>query len=102
MFSLKTRSGKKIEFGFEHDTMGRITDAMLYVDGAGFLGSAWCHPKDQFVKEQGRKVALADALREARLPVEERTEVWHRYHCRDISNQAYAEMIAAECGEGWL
>lgn len=45
-----------------------------------FVGQAICHPKDQFCKAIGRKIALADAIRG--LPKEERKTIWDEYHSR--------------------
>lgn len=43
-------------------------------------GHALCSPEDQFVKEKGRKLALARALQE--FPPQVRAEFWWGYHNR--------------------
>lgn len=61
----------------------RIIECMIYDDTGDalkFYGSAYCHPKDRFVKETGRKIALAQAL--AGATREFRTLAWHAYHNR--------------------
>lgn len=44
------------------------------------VGQSICHPKDQFCKAIGRKVALADAIRG--LSKETRKTIWDEYHSK--------------------
>lgn len=43
-----------------------------------YIGYSYCHPKDQFNKITGRKMALTRAIED--LPREERREIWEVYH----------------------
>ena len=45
-------------------------------------GLSCCHPKDQFQKEKGRKLALRRAI--VLFPKNARTEVWNAYHNRTL------------------
>ena len=58
----------------------RITICTIEDGERMFVGQAICNPKDQFCKAQGRKVALADAIRF--LPKTDRTTIWNEYHNR--------------------
>jgi hypothetical protein len=53
-----------------------------------FYGRAQPQCGDQFCYEEGRKVALAKALREAGLPKEERAMVWQAYFYRQGADRA--------------
>jgi hypothetical protein len=56
------------EYGLGRSTYCRISvNSPLFVDPAGMWDTyvaarTWCHPTDKFVKETGRKLALAQAL----------------------------------------
>jgi hypothetical protein len=43
------------------------------------MGEARCHPKDQYCKEYGRKLSLANALQAMGMPKNFRTHVWEAY-----------------------
>ena len=45
-------------------------------------GIAYCHPKDNFNKSQGRKISLAKALSKAGLAKDARTQYWEAYNNR--------------------
>lgn len=47
-----------------------------------FEGEAVTHPNDKFLKETGRKLSLARALKESGLGYEQRKEVWNVYFSR--------------------
>lgn len=54
------------------------TSAELFVDGSPVaVGYADLHPKDNFVKAIGRKIALQRALQEQ--PKEVRSKLWQKY-----------------------
>lgn len=42
-------------------------------------GVAWCHAKDHFCKDTGRKLSLARALKDAQLSKDERKVIWEIY-----------------------
>lgn len=50
--------------------------------GHGYAGEAWCHPKDQYHKETGRKLSLGKALQRMKMPKKDRTRVWELYLSR--------------------
>lgn len=62
----------------------RQTECTLTLkDGATIgRGSALCSEQDNFVKETGRKISLAKALKDANFSREERTLVWQGYFDR--------------------
>lgn len=47
-----------------------------------YTGEAIVHPNDKFLKERGRKLALARALKESGLGYFDRSQVWAAYHAR--------------------
>lgn len=48
-------------------------------DDISFIGVAECSINDMFVKETGRKLSLARALKETDLSKEERRTIWETY-----------------------
>ncbi len=75
-----TLDGQQYRIGFRYDALSpTVTDAFL-LDEAGVVltgGRAWCHEKDNFCKETGRKLALTRAIKD--LPKEQRKLVWGAY-----------------------
>lgn len=76
----------KIEFQHNREiteTSNGTTTCNVTLDSGGSLtGKSICSKNDQFVKEIGRRVALADAIHE--LPKEVRTEIHEAYNNRDF------------------
>ena len=82
---------------FRHDTYNRFSEAALHygydVEDSGkviyeevptYIATSLCHPKDQFTKKTGRKVALARLLEwmshnRFDLTEEDRREIWELY-----------------------
>ena len=65
----------------------RITICQLItVDGDNEIvfaqGESSCHPKDNFNKETGRKVALQKALAKTPFDKNQRRQVWNNYFAR--------------------
>lgn len=46
---------------------------------AASAGAAYCHPKDNFCKATGRKIALRRVLVVAKLPRQDREAIWREY-----------------------
>ena len=42
-------------------------------------GSAFCHPKDNFCRDAGRRISLSRAMKNACMSKEERTVIWELY-----------------------
>lgn len=75
-----------ITFDWEHgrDLFGRFTRCDVFVlvngknpDNGYTYGVAYCNPNDQFVKDKGRKMSLARAIKE--FPREVRVKIWEAY-----------------------
>lgn len=101
-----------ISFSFRHvrdanfyvNSKNLVTDVTVcdfLVNGQEFSGLAACTAEDKFVKETGRKVALARALKAAGLSREARTYVWGRYLNRGSFKMQHesAELINLEPNE---
>lgn len=93
-FRVLTKTKRVVEFSFEHDVdeYGPHTVCEGSVDGTPYRGYAYCHAEDQFVKDVGRKISLGRFLYNSGLEKGERTEVWHRYFLRGLSNREYERM----------
>ena len=58
----------------------RYTEAVMEVDGVEVgKGKAWCSPKDQFCRFQGRKLALGRALKQVNPHRMGRRVLWNQY-----------------------
>jgi hypothetical protein len=60
----------------EHMTLCEISNENLPFN---YEGRAYCHIKDHFCKDEGRKLSLARAMKNANLPKEERKVIWEIY-----------------------
>lgn len=60
------------------------TMVLISLEDRELYGEAFCHPKDQFVKEIGRKVAIKDAI--SHLSKATRKKVWEAYFNRKVQN----------------
>lgn len=75
VFGYKTwQSGEKVTDCYIRDV---DTDELLST------GHAICSVKDNFSKEEGRKVALSKAMANLSISKQDRLEIWFAYHCRD-------------------
>lgn len=78
------------------------TTCTLTIDGVTHTGIAACSIKDNFNREVGRKIALANALkmhrREKELSYIFRCAIWDRYHFRGIANDAYEHITSPAKG----
>lgn len=104
MFHVNT--GKhNISFSFSHlrdvnyvirkgTVVSDLTKCDLLVDGTEFNGLSACRKGDAFNKETGRKLALADALKQAKeklgLTKDEKLFVWARYFDRKMKTSTEA------------
>ena len=64
----------------ERDTHKPMTECLLqYGDTLLDRGSAFCHPKDHFSRDAGRRLSLSRAMKNAGMAKEERTVIWELY-----------------------
>jgi hypothetical protein len=69
-----------VELAFKHDRTRRETTCrVIFNEDAIANGVARCHPADSFVKSDGRKLALGNALRTSGFTKDQRTEIWDQY-----------------------
>lgn len=63
------------------DIKPRFTECKITVDGEQFsgVGYAKVHPKDNFCKEKGRKMALSRALDDSGFKKEDKVIFWNEY-----------------------
>ena len=57
--------------------IGCIIDTLDGIDLGG--ACAFCSENDLFCKDTGRKISLARALKQAKIPLEERVVIWEKY-----------------------
>jgi len=69
---------KEYNVRFKH-ARGKTTLCSITSDKKEWLSVASVHPKDQFDKAKGRKIALARALQIAKLSKEQKKEFWETY-----------------------
>lgn len=81
----------KICFEYDRETYTRepiVTRCLIYADSndskAIAVGEAECHEDDRCVKDIGRKIALARALKNGGFSYAERAEMWKKYLTRDL------------------
>ena len=68
------------QFGAQYEDGTRWTNVQVEVRPGVWLGrAARCSPRDHFVKETGRRIALGRALRDAGFPKAQRAALWHSY-----------------------
>jgi hypothetical protein len=67
----------RIGWHYVHRTIGCV----VWNEKGECVGSdkAECSVKDHFCKDTGRKISLARAMKDAKLPKEERTVIWEIY-----------------------
>lgn len=68
---------------FRHDSAAKSTECLIWHGTEGTdlyaVAFAFCHPKDNFARATGRKVAFAKALAMAEVPREQRRQFWQGY-----------------------
>lgn len=73
----------RVVFEYERDPAGHPHSTQCSIldneDNEIGYGAAWCHPKDQFNKDVGRKMALSQALKAAAFDLETRKMFWDSY-----------------------
>ncbi len=76
----------KFEFHYIIDAKDKhkITECTLVIGDLIWTGYAQCHPKDQFTRDKGRKIALAYAIKKHMIhhfnfPKPARREIWKVY-----------------------
>jgi hypothetical protein len=75
--------GFEITFRYDREPCGGgSTEVELRKDGITWNGFSFCHFKDNFVKEKGRKIALRKALSRTNLSKVGRTQFWKEYFGR--------------------
>lgn len=102
MFRVKV-NGRELAFTFQHKTLPSLAEirkgvfiksiTTATVDngrGTTLVGRAMCSALDNFDKDKGRKIALANALKDSGMNYFERAAIWNRYHNRDINDTEYA------------
>jgi hypothetical protein len=71
----------EVNFTHYYDGKVRVTRCIILdtISGKETTGESRCNPVDQFVRNTGRKLSLAKALKEYGLPVEIRKLFWDEY-----------------------
>ena len=75
------------DLSFGRVTFCKLFDANISNGKVIASGLALCAPQDTFRKEQGRKLALARAMKELGLARNDRAKVWEQYHTRKAKGQ---------------
>ncbi len=80
----------KFKFHYSEDKVGRrVTECSLYDQDGDVVsvGKALCAKEDHFSRVIGRKIALANALKQANFDKEVRTQIWNFYknNCKFVS-----------------
>ena len=55
------------------------TTCIIECEACRATGTATCHPSDNFCKDTGRRISLANAMKYLPLSKEEKREIWEAY-----------------------